>query len=83
MRLKLVPDNVKFDYFHMGRIWLGIPVLAVFLSFVCLGVKGLNFGIDFLGGTTMRAETPNAMDIGKFRDALEDLLLGDVIITEV
>jgi preprotein translocase subunit SecF len=43
---------------------------------------GLNFGIDFRGGTTIRTGR-DQVDVGAYRDALAPLGLGDVSITEV
>ena len=44
---------------------------------------GLNFGIDFKGGTTIRTESTAAVDVGAYRQAMQPLNLGDVSITEV
>ena len=44
---------------------------------------GLNLGIDFLGGTTIRTQSAVAVDVGLYRDALAPLALGDVSITQV
>jgi preprotein translocase subunit SecF len=44
---------------------------------------GLNFGIDFLGGTTIRTEASEPVDVAAYREALEPLGLGDITITEV
>jgi SecD/SecF fusion protein len=46
-------------------------------------VMGLNFGIDFKGGTTIRTESTTNFEVGAYRTALEGLGLGDVSITEV
>jgi preprotein translocase subunit SecF len=53
------------------------------LAFAAWGVMGLNFGIDFKGGTTIRTESTQAVDVGAYRQTLEKLPLGDVSITEV
>jgi preprotein translocase SecF subunit len=52
-------------------------------SLVLVFTMGLNFGIDFRGGTTIRTESTTAVDVGAYRDALQTLDLGDVSITEV
>ena len=44
---------------------------------------GLSFGIDFKGGTTIRTESTQAVDVGAYRKALDGLAIGDVVITEV
>jgi hypothetical protein len=44
---------------------------------------GLNLGVDFKGGTTIRTESTTPVDVGVYRDALAGLDLGDTTITEV
>jgi preprotein translocase subunit SecD len=44
---------------------------------------GLNYGIDFKGGTTIRTDSPQAVSVAEYRSALDALELGDVSITEV
>ncbi|EDQ04388.1 Protein translocase subunit SecF [Sulfitobacter indolifex] len=83
MRLKLVPDNTNFDFFGYAKITFGASVVAMILSLIAWGVMGLNFGIDFRGGTTLRTEATEAVDVGAYRDALSVLELGDVTISEV
>jgi preprotein translocase subunit SecF len=46
-------------------------------------MAGLNYGIDFRGGTTIRTDSQLAVDVAKYREALETLNLGDISITQV
>lgn len=83
MRLRLVKQNTKFDFFNRWKMWLGISALMTVVAFASFMVQGLNFGIDFRGGTTIRTESTQSVDIGVYRDALTPLALGDISITEV
>ena len=83
MRLKLVPQNTTFDFFSRWKIWLGISGLMMVLAFVSFMLQGLNFGIDFRGGTTIRTQSAQEIDVGAYRDAISPLELGDVTITEI
>jgi preprotein translocase subunit SecF len=83
MRLKLVPDNTNWDFFKYQKATFGASVLAMVLSVVVWLTMGLNFGIDFLGGTTIRTESAVAVDVGAYRSALQTLDLGDVSVSEV
>ncbi|MEM9639349.1 MAG: protein translocase subunit SecF [Pseudomonadota bacterium] len=83
MRLKLVKQNTNFDFFKRWKLWLGISGLMMVVAFASFMIQGLNFGIDFRGGTTIRTESPMPVDIGVYRDAIAVLDLGDVSITEV
>lgn len=83
MRLRLVPDTTNINFFGYAPLTFGASVAAVIISIVIVAVMGLNFGIDFRGGTTIRTESTQAVDIGGYRTAIAPLNLGDVSITEV
>ncbi len=82
-RLRLVPVVTHIDFFRLQNVTFGASVLAVVLSLLSVAVLGLNFGVDFQGGTTIRTESTQAIDVGDYRDAMNTLDLGDVSITEV
>ncbi|MEL7166796.1 MAG: protein translocase subunit SecF [Pseudomonadota bacterium] len=83
MRLRLVKQGTSFDFFSRWKMWLGISGLLIILAAVSFLLQGLNYGIDFRGGTTVRTESAQPVDIGQYRDALTPLSLGDISITEV
>ena len=83
MRLRLVPEHTNFDFFKVAKPTFGASVLAMILSVALFFSMGLNYGIDFLGGTTIRTQSTQAVDTGAYRAAIEPLGLGDVSITEV
>ncbi len=83
MRLKLVPENTSIDFFRYAGLTFGISGVAMALALILWLVMGLNFGIDFRGGTTIRTVSAEAVDVGTYRQALQPLELGDVSITEV
>ena len=83
MRLKLVPENVNIDWFKNAKLTLGASAVAVVLSLVAWAMIGLNFGIDFQGGTTIRSQAEEPVNVAEYRDAIAELGLGDVVISEV
>ena len=82
-RLKLVPDHTDIDFFRWQWLTFGLSAAAMLASVIIVAVMGLNFGIDFKGGTTIRTESTTAFEVGDYRQALAPLDLGDVSITEV
>ena len=82
-RLKLVPEKTNWDFFRWAVLTFGISVIAVLASIILAAVMGLNFGIDFRGGTTIRTESAQVVDVGSYRGALLGLGMGDVSVTEV
>lgn len=83
MRLKLVPSETNWDFFRFAKITFGFSMAAMVASVVIFFVAGLNYGIDFRGGTAIRTQSVQSVDVGAYRTAIQTLGLGDVSITEV
>ncbi|MBZ4022899.1 protein translocase subunit SecF [Rhodobacter sp. TJ_12] len=82
-RLKLVPEHTNIDFFRWQWLTFGLSGVALVAALVVTLIMGLNFGIDFRGGTTIRTESTQALDVAVYREALAPLGLGDVSITQV
>ena len=82
-RLRLAPEKTHIDFFRYQWITFGGSVALMLVAFLAWGTMGLNYGIDFKGGTTIRTESTTTVDVGAYRQTLEKLPLGDVSITEV
>ena len=83
MRLKLVPRNTSWNFFLRSKLWIGISIILVVLSLISFFVQSLNFGIDFRGGTSIRTESSEPVNVAAYRNALSSLYLGDITISEV
>ena len=83
MRLKLVPQDTSIDFLGSWKITFGTSMVLMVLSVVAFFTFGLNFGIDFRGGTSIRTEATQPVDVGAYRNAIQPLGLGDVAISEV
>ena len=83
MRLRLVPQETNWDFFARYKLWLGISGLMMVVAFLSFILQGLNYGIDFRGGTTLRTDSTQPVVISEYRAAIEPLQLGDITITEV
>lgn len=83
MRLRLVPQDTNWDFFKYRFATFGVSVVMMIASLALWLTMGLNFGIDFRGGTTIRTQSETAVDVGVYRDAIAPLGLGDVSISEV
>lgn len=83
MRMRLVPDDTNFNFFKYAKVTFGGSIVMLIASLVVFLIMGLNFGIDFKGGTTIRTQSETAVDVGAYRAAITPLGLGDVTITEV
>ncbi len=77
--LRIVPDNTHFDFTRFRRISFPISALLSIIAITLFFTHGLNFGIDFKGGTLLevRAKSGTA-DIAAMRATLGTLGLGDI-----
>ena len=83
MRLRLVPQNTSYDFFSRSKMFLGFSTFLMLASILSFLSQGLNFGIDFRGGTTLRTESAQVVNVAEYRTALQQLDLGDITISEV
>jgi preprotein translocase subunit SecF len=77
--LRIVPDNTHFDFTRFRRISFPISALLSIVAITLFFTHGLNFGIDFKGGTLMEVRAKSgAADIASMRSSLAGLGLGDI-----
>ena len=81
-RLKLVPANTAFKFIGLRHVAYAVSALMVLASMALFFTDGLNFGIDFRGGTMIEIGTEGPADIGDLRNRLSSLNLGDVQVQE-
>jgi len=82
--LRIVPDDTKFDFIRFRRISFPISAFLSIVALVAFFMLGLNFGIDFKGGTLLEVRYPNnTLNIADVRSTLESLNLGEVQIQEI
>ena len=80
--LKLVPDNTNIDFMGVRNIALALSILLTIASLALVAVKGLNLGIDFVGGQVVRTEFQSQVDIEDIRAKVAGLGQGDANIQE-
>ena len=83
--LKLVPADTAIGFIRHRTLAFAVSGLLIVASLVSLAVRGLDFGIDFRGGTLieLRAAEPMAeSDIAALRARLGTLPLGDFQIQQ-
>ena len=77
--LRLVPDDTNLPFMSWRRITFPLSGLLSLLAIVLFFAAGLNFGIDFRGGTLIEIQSKAASaDLGAIRSTLGSLDLGEV-----
>lgn len=60
----------KFDIAGRYKMWFVISLLVIVPGLISMGMRGLNFGIDFTGGTIMDLKFEQPVQIAQIRDSL-------------
>ena len=66
--LRIVPDDTKFDFMRFRRISFPISAVLSIVAILLFFFHGLNFGIDFVGGTLIEVQSKSGpADLAKMR----------------
>jgi len=77
--VRIVPDDTRFDFIRFRRISFPISAALSILAITLFFTHGLNFGIDFKGGTLLEIQDKSgSADLAKLRATLSTLNLGDI-----
>jgi preprotein translocase subunit SecF len=83
MRLiKLVPDNTNILFLKWRTIAMGISFAMIIASFVLVATRGLNLGIDFVGGQAVQVEFDDVPPVDEVRERIAAIGLGDPTILQ-
>ena len=80
--LKLVPDNTNIDFMRWRTVGFVLSLLITIASIGLVATRGLNLGVDFVGGQMVRVSFSEKVEVDKLRSGIEALNLGDATIQE-
>lgn len=80
--LKLVPDNTNIGFLRWRNIAFAISILMIIGSFALVATKGLNFGVDFVGGQMIQVtfEDREEAPVSELRESIGGLGYGEATI---
>lgn len=72
--------KIKRDipFMGYGKLTTFISLLTFIAAVFFLVTKGLNFSVEFTGGTVMEVQYRQGADVNKMRDRLDTLKMGDI-----
>lgn len=72
--------TTRFPFMATRKRWYVVSAILLLGSLVSLGVRGINFGIDFTGGVVLELSFPQAADLEKVRGALGAAGYGEAVV---
>jgi preprotein translocase subunit SecF len=80
--LKLVPDNTNIDFLRWRWFAVVVSVLMIAASIFFLTTRGLNLGVDFVGGRNIRVTFQEPPPLDELRSRIGNLNVGEPVIQE-
>jgi preprotein translocase subunit SecF len=78
--LKLVPDHTNLDFMRWRNVALVLSLIATVVSLAFTAYRGLNLGIDFVGGQIVRVAFQQPVRIDDLRARVAQLGVGEASI---
>jgi preprotein translocase subunit SecF len=78
--MQLFKQETNINFLVMRKPALILSTLFIILSIFSLATRGLNFGIDFTGGTLIEVGYPQAAEINQIRQVLEENAFPEAVV---
>ena len=82
MSLQLIRPDINLDFVGKRYFFVALSTAINILAIVLLFTKGLNYGVDFVGGSVAQVEFTSRTNGDAIRKALEPLDLGEVTVQD-
>jgi preprotein translocase subunit SecF len=82
MSLQLIRPDINLDFVGKRYFFVALSTAINILAIVLLFTKGLNYGVDFVGGSVAQIEFTSRTNGDAIRKALEPLDLGEVTVQD-
>jgi preprotein translocase SecF subunit len=80
--IRFIPDDTELPFMRYSRFGFLLSGILCVVSFLIFLVNGLNYGIDFKGGTLIEVRTLGDVGIGDLRSRIGSLDLGEAELQE-
>jgi preprotein translocase subunit SecF len=78
--MRFFKDQTRIDFMSRGRLAMIVSAVFIVISIVSLSTRGLNFGLDFTGGTLIEVSYPTAPRVSDVRENLSVSGFPDAVV---
>src|SRR5271167_1198671 len=82
MALQLIPPDINLDFVGKRKFFVGLSLIINIASIILLLTVGLNYGVDFSGGSVVQIRMTQKASPDSIRKALVPLDLGEVSVQD-
>ncbi|OCL83732.1 protein translocase subunit SecF [Arcobacter porcinus] len=80
--MEIFSNNKTYDFMGKKIPFLGLSGILIIASLVLLFTKGLNYGIDFVGGTVVQVKYDKEAPVDHIREVLQSTTYANSTVTE-
>lgn len=82
MALQFIPPDVDIDFVGRRHFFVGLSTVINIAAIILLITVGLNYGVDFSGGSLVQLEFTHQTNGAQIRKALAPLGLGEIAVQD-
>jgi preprotein translocase subunit SecF len=82
MSLQIIPPDIDLDFVGKRYFFVALSTVINIVSIILLITVGLNYGVDFVGGSVVQLRFKTATDAAHIRSALAPMGLGEVTVQD-
>lgn len=79
---ELIKPGTTFDFVGYRFYAVTASIVVILLGLLSVTVRGINYGIDFAGGTLVHVKFHRAVSIGEIRGALDSISAKDITVQD-
>ena len=78
--MSFLNEDTNYDFLKVRKFAFALSAILIIASIVSLFTKGLNYGLDFTGGTLVEVGYEQDADLAKIRQQLDDIDINGAVV---